>query len=85
MNKFTENMDCATCGMLVEPAMAFHPYLYCRLFKAGFLNPAAFLQGQGFIPDPAHWGDDAPSRQVAAAASRKVASNAYSNVRQAVR
>lgn len=56
-------MECAECGMLVEPAMAFHPYLYCRLFKAGFLNPAALLEGQRFIPDPTHWGEDAPARQ----------------------
>lgn len=58
--------------MLVEPAMAFHPHLYCRLFKLGVLNPAAFLEGQRFIPDPAHWGDDAPAKQREAAISRKV-------------
>jgi hypothetical protein len=63
----TENMDCAECGMLVEPAMAFHPYLYCRLFKLGVLNPAKFLEGQQFIPDPEHWGEDAPRRQAEAA------------------
>lgn len=73
MSERTENMDCADCGMLVEPAMAFHPHLYCQLFKAGFLNPAQLLEGQRFIPDPAHWGDDAPAKQSAAAASRMVA------------
>jgi hypothetical protein len=66
----TENMTCAACGMLVEPAMAFHPYLYCRLFQLGVLNPARFLEGQRFIPDPEHWGDDAPRLQAEAAASR---------------
>lgn len=62
-----ENMTCAQCGMLVEPAMAFHPYMYCRLFQLGVLNPARFLQGQHFIPDPAHWGAAAPAKQVDAA------------------
>lgn len=62
-----ENMDCGSCGMLVEPAMAFHPWLYCQLFKMGVRNPAAFLEGQHFIPDPAHWSEDAPARQVAVA------------------
>lgn len=73
MSKRTDNADCAECGMLVEPATAFHPYLYCVMFKQGFLNPAAFLEGQRFIPDPAHWGDDAPAKQKDAASSRKVA------------
>ena len=58
-----QGMTCTTCGMLVEPAMAFHPYLYCRLFTAGILDPARFLEDQRFIPDPAHWGEDAPKRQ----------------------
>lgn len=66
-----ENMTCAQCGMLVEPAMAFHPYLYCRLFQLGVLNPAKFLEGQRFIPDPDHWGKDAPHQQAAAAGGRK--------------
>lgn len=66
------DMGCAECGMLVEPANAFHPFLYCRLFKLGVLNPAAFLEGQHFIPDPDHWGEDAPARQHAAAESRRV-------------
>jgi len=68
----TDNMGCGACGMLVEPANAFHPHLYCRLFKLGVLNPAAFLEAQHFIPDPAHWGEDAPAKQHAASASRKV-------------
>ena len=59
----TEGMSCASCGMLVEPANAFHPWLYCQLFQLGVLDPARFLDGQHFIPDPAHWGEDAPSRQ----------------------
>ncbi len=62
----TENMTCAGCGMLVEPAMAFHPHLYCRLFQLGILDPARFLEGQRFIPDPAYWGEDAPAKQAAA-------------------
>lgn len=62
-----ENMDCAECGMFVEPAMAFHPWLYCQLVKLGVRNPAKFLEGQHFIPDPGHWGDDSPARQRAAA------------------
>ncbi len=72
MSNASENADCAECGMLVEPAMAFHPYLYCVLFKAGILNPAALLYGQRFIPDPSHWGEGAPARQLAAAEGRKV-------------
>jgi hypothetical protein len=58
--------------MLVEPANAFHPWLYCELFKSGVRNPAAFLAGQHFIPDPQYWGEDAPARQRLAAESRKV-------------
>lgn len=61
-----DNAPCAECGMLVEPATAFHPLLYCCLFKAGFTDPAGFLQGQRFIPDPAYWGEGAPARQSAA-------------------
>jgi hypothetical protein len=66
------NTHCADCGMLCEPQTVFHPWLYCQLFKAGVGNPAAFLEGQHFIPDPAHWGDDAPAKQAHAAASRAV-------------
>ena len=65
----SKNMDCQECGMLVEPAMAFHPYMYCRLFQLGVLDPARFLEGQHFIPDPAYWGEDAPGKQLAAARS----------------
>lgn len=61
-----ENTHCAECGMLVEPGDAFHPWLYCWLFKGGVTNPATFLEGQHFIPDPGHWGEDAPLRQKAA-------------------
>ena len=67
-----DNASCAECGMLVEPAMAFHPWLYCRLFKLGILDPARFLQGQHFIPDPEYWGEDAPRRQREAALERYV-------------
>lgn len=52
--------------MLVDPPDAFHPYLYCELFKLGVMNPARFLQDQHFIPDPERWGKDAPARQVEA-------------------
>lgn len=62
-----ENMVCTACRMVVEPPMAFHPYLYCRLFQLGIVDPAGFLEGQRFIPDPTHWGEDAPVRQRAAA------------------
>lgn len=62
---------CAECGMLVEPAMAFHPWLYCQLFKRGVLNPAQFLEGQFFIPDPEHWGEDSHQKQREAAAGRR--------------
>lgn len=62
---------CAACGMLVDPPNAFHPYLYCRLFKLGVSNPARFLQDQHFIPDPEHWGKDAPAGQVAADKARR--------------
>ena len=58
-----KTMTCSACGMLVEPAMAFHPHLYCQLFKLGVLDPARLLEGQHFIPDPEHWGEDAPHRQ----------------------
>lgn len=71
-----ENLGCGQCGMLVEPADAFHPYLYCVLFQRGILNPAAFLEGQRFIPEPMHWGEGAPMRQREAARSRKVAADA---------
>jgi len=40
----TLNSHCADCGMLCEPASVFHPQIYCRLFKAGFMNPAALLE-----------------------------------------
>jgi hypothetical protein len=62
-----QHMTCGSCGMLVEPETAFHPGLYCRLFKMGILDPAGFLEGQHFIPDPAHWGEDAPAKQREAA------------------
>lgn len=65
-----ENLDCAECGMLVEPSMAFHPWLYCKLFKMGITHPAKYLEGQHFIPDPAHWGEDAPDRQREAVRNR---------------
>lgn len=52
-----ENMACAECGMLVEPAGAFHPWLYCWLFKRGVSRPGEFLATHGFVPDPAVWGD----------------------------
>jgi hypothetical protein len=57
--------------MVVDPPNAFHPYLYCRLFALGVRNPAAFLEGQRFIPEPMHWGEDAPMRQREAARSRE--------------
>ena len=63
MSKGSENKHCAECGMLVEPAMAFHPWMYCQLFKAGWTDPAGFLEGQHFIPDPGYWGEDAPRKQ----------------------
>lgn len=66
----SENMTCQSCGMLVDPPNAFHPHLYCELFKLGVMNPARFLQNQYFIPDPKHWGKDAPAKQVAAMCSR---------------
>jgi hypothetical protein len=44
-------MGCGQCGMLVEPPTAFHPYLYCRLFGLGVLDPAAFLERQHFIDE----------------------------------
>ncbi len=56
--------SCASCGMLVGPPALFHPWLYCELFKMGVANPARFLEGQHFIPDPKHWGKDAPSKQL---------------------
>ena len=52
-----ENMTCADCGTLVEPASAFHPGIYCALRKAGFTDPARFLSGHAYIPDPAVWGE----------------------------
>lgn len=61
---------CGSCGMLVDPPNAFHPWLYCELFKLGVMNPAQFLSGQAFIPDPNHWGKDAPGKQIEAARSR---------------
>jgi hypothetical protein len=66
------SMGCGQCGMLVEPANAFHPYLYCQLFSLGVMNPAGFLKAQHFIPDPEHWGDGAPEKQRQAALSRRV-------------
>jgi hypothetical protein len=64
------NTGCGSCGMLVDPPNAFHPYLYCELFKLGVTNPAQFLSGQAFIPDPNYWGKDAPGKQVEAARAR---------------
>lgn len=61
---------CGECGMLVDPPNAFHPFLYCRLFKLGVMNPARFLAEQHFIPDPAHWGEGAPDKQDAAMRAR---------------
>lgn len=71
MTTATENTHCAECGMLVTPPTAFHPWIYCELVKLGIRNPAAFLEGQHFIPDPTHWGEDAPARQRAADRSRR--------------
>lgn len=53
----TDHMTCADCGCLVQPANAFHPYLYCWLRKQGVNNPGAFLKAHGFIPDPKAWGE----------------------------
>lgn len=57
------DQGCGVCGMLVDPPNAFHPHLYCRLFKLGVMNPARFLNDQHFIPDPKHWGKDASNKQ----------------------
>ena len=57
MSKRIENMHCGECGMLVEPINAFHPWLYCWLFKSGVTDPDRFLATHGFVPDPAIWGD----------------------------
>lgn len=65
-----QNNHCGDCGMLVD-LPEFHPWLYCRLFKMGVMNPANFLEGQHFIPDPQHWGKGAPRRQVEAARERR--------------
>ena len=70
MSGVSENSHCGDCGMLVE-VPTFHPWLYCRLFKLGVMNPANFLEGQHFIPDPEHWGEDAPHGQRAAARERR--------------
>ena len=59
----SENQACGGCGMQVDPPMAFHPWIYCELFKLGITNPAGWLEGQHFIPDPEHWGKDAPAKQ----------------------
>lgn len=71
MTATNESAGCAECGMLVDPPNAFHPWLYCQLVKAGIRNPAGFLEGQHFIPDPAHWGEDAPASQRAADRARR--------------
>lgn len=55
--KLKTSMHCAECGMLCEPADAFHPWLYCWLRKRGVVDPGGFLREQGFMPDPARWGD----------------------------
>lgn len=72
MSDFSESAPCGSCGMLVEPATAFHPNLYCQLFRAGFRDPAGFLEGQRFIPDPDYWGTEAPASQRKAARRRSV-------------
>lgn len=41
-------MDCQECGAHVEPAGAYHPYLYCELVKLGHRDPEAYLRSYGF-------------------------------------
>jgi hypothetical protein len=67
-----ENMNCGDCGMLVEPANAFHPGAYCQLFKAGVTNTALWFESVHFMPDPSFWGDDAPARQRHASRTSRV-------------
>ncbi len=40
--------DCQECGQLVEDAGAFHPYLYCELYKLGHHDQEAWLRAYGF-------------------------------------
>lgn len=45
--KGSSGFDCAECGMLVQP-YAYHPYLYCELYKLGRHKPEAYLAAYGF-------------------------------------
>lgn len=41
-------MVCQTCKMRVEPANAYHPWLYCELVQLGHDDPEAYLRLYGF-------------------------------------
>jgi hypothetical protein len=45
--------DCTECGMRVGNAAAYHPYLFCVLYKAGVRDPAAMLASYGWVREPA--------------------------------
>lgn len=45
---FPGSMWCMECGMKVQPANAYHPFLYCELFKLGHRDPAKYLRDYGF-------------------------------------
>ena len=42
------SFDCAECGMLVQPATAHHPFLYCELYKLRHYDPEHYLATYGF-------------------------------------
>lgn len=44
--------DCGECGMWVDPAVNFHPHLFCMLRKAGILDPRAYLIAAGWSYTP---------------------------------
>jgi len=43
------NTRCGECGMDVGHAAAYHPFLFCELFKLGHRDPAAYLAQYGFV------------------------------------
>ncbi len=39
-----EGMKCGECGQWVKPAAAFHPFLYCLLYKNGIREQAKYSE-----------------------------------------
>lgn len=42
---------CTECGMTVKHPRQYHPYLFCELYKLGYLDPEDHLKRYGYHRD----------------------------------